>query len=94
MSYQFKWQGMLGDMEAGLRAAPPVVVPGDDQVDAAEDHREAGIAMAKAFVDQLGDGYEEVVVLIAGHANPDHVPTFGWAPDHMTVTIQAVPRGR
>lgn len=92
MSFQFRWQGQVKDAADGLRRAEASLVPENSQRAAVTDFKAAAVKLVEDFAALLGDGYGEVSVNVSGHANVGHRPTFGWADDCLTVTVQAIAR--
>ncbi|HEV8653286.1 MAG TPA: hypothetical protein VG276_28805 [Actinomycetes bacterium] len=77
---------------AELRAKGPSYAGQFDAPETAQEVAEQ-VQAATSAAGQLLSGLgvvEEVTVNLSGHANPGHQPRPGWAPDQVTVTVNAV----
>ena len=50
----------------------------------------AVLTAAQSLVDSGVLGTDRVCGSFSGHANPDHVPTAGWANDCVTISLTAI----
>ena len=62
-------------------------LPPEPWTDEVRDQIETALAAVQSVIDSgaVGDGPYSVTV--AGHANPDHEPTAGWANDGVSLSI-------
>lgn len=88
MSFRFSVVAPPSEVADVLEEAPDDFSPSSSP--AVQDYRYLAAEAVRLFVADLGDGYGEVNVTVNGHANEGHVPSHGWADDHVVVTIQAV----
>lgn len=88
MSWSARTQNAIDkDDLANVKVVPQTAPPGC--ADAYAEQRTAAFQAVKILAAAVGGRADQVYVTISGHANPNHEPCKGWAPEAISITVSA-----